>query len=159
MTLAKACQSSDTMSNSETAPDVAEAEKWFKRVTGKGDLSQQMYNVYCWSMECEYPAAKHKFEQDIVALNTQLALEEEIDDETKALLVGEIYSEAFDAVVMQKTNVQLPAFIGHLGTSLSKEVTRFNPTKLHYSALRVAVHETVRDYDAATRVDSAMAAT
>ena len=72
----------------------------------------------------------------------------------KALLVGEIYSETFDDVVMQKTNVHLPAFIRHLGTSLNKEVTRFNPTKLHYSALRVAVHETVRDYDAATRVES-----
>ena len=50
VTLGMANQSSDTLSNSETAPDMPDPVRWFKKSTGKGDLSQRMYTVYCWSM-------------------------------------------------------------------------------------------------------------
>ena len=156
VTLGTANQSSDTLSNSETAPDMPEAERWFKRSTGKGDLSQRMYTVYCWSMESDYPSVKYKFVQDIAALNTRAAAGGDTDEEMQALLVGEIYSKALHAVVMEKTGVELPAFIRHLGASLNKEVTRFNPTKLYYSTLRAAVHDAVQNYDAATKVPSSV---
>ena len=86
-----------------------------------------MYTVYRWSMESDYPPIKYKFVQDIDALNTRAAAEGDTDEEMQALLVGEIYSKALDAVVMEKTGVQLPAFIRHLGASLNKEVTALLP--------------------------------
>ena len=110
--------------------------------------------VYCWSMDDDYPLIKSKFTQDIVDVNTRAEAEEDTDKEMQAIRVGAIYSKALRAVVMEKTSVDLPAFIRQLGASLSKEVTRFNSTKLNYSTLRAAVHDAVRDYDAATKVPS-----
>ena len=94
--------------------------------------------------------------QDIVDLNTRAEAEGDTDKEMQAILVGEIYSKALHAVVMEKTGVDLPAFIRHLGASLNKEVTRFNSTKLNYSTLRAAVHDAVQNYDTATKVPSSV---
>ena len=113
-----------------------------------------MYTLYCWSMTDAYPAIQQGFVQGLVALTTQLAAEGDAGEDMKALLVGRVYSETFDTVVLQKTNIQLPAFCKQLGTSLDKEVVKFNEIKILYNTLRSAVHETVQNYDAATRVAS-----
>ena len=52
------------------------------------------------------------------------------------------------------TKVQLPAFCKQLGTCLDREDMKFNGVKSLYSTLRSEVHETVLNYDAATRVAS-----
>ena len=101
-----------------------------------------------------YPAIQQGFVQGLAALTTQLAAEGDADEDMKALLVGQVYSDTFDIVVLQKTNIQLPAFCKQLGTSLDREVVKFNEIKILYNTLRSAVHDTVQKYDVATRVAS-----
>jgi hypothetical protein len=133
---------------------VPEGERWLRKSTGKCDVSQVMHTLYCWSMTDAYRAIQQRFMEGLAALEVKLAAEEDADEVTKTDLTSQVYSDTFGEVVKQMTKMQLQAFCKQLGTCLDREDMKFNGVKSLYSTLRSEVHETVLNYDAATRVAS-----
>ena len=89
---------------------MSEDEKWLRKSTGKCDISQVMYTLYCWSMTDAYPAIQQGFVEGLATLDAKLAAEEDDDEGTKADLTSQVYPDTFGEVVKPMTEMQLPAF-------------------------------------------------
>jgi hypothetical protein len=80
--------------------------------------------------------------------------EEDVDEETMAVLTSQIYSSTFSVAILEATKVPVPTFCKQLATCLEKENLRFNEVRAEYNVLRTVVHDTLKQYDAATRTPS-----